>query len=59
MTFTNTDCVGEDIYVDFDGQGHGQLHDQLLRYLVYDEVSWQMYKQIEFIKTKIEQEINK
>jgi len=55
MTFTNTDCVGEDIYVDFDGQ----LHDQLLRYVVYDEVSWQMYKQIEFIKTKIEQEINK
>ena len=54
MNFTNTDCVRHEIR----WQVENQVHHQLLRYLVYDEVSWQMYEQIEPIKTKIEQELN-
>ena len=53
MNFTNTDCVGEDIYWHFDGQQHGQVNCQ-----VNCQV-WQMYDQINLIKFKITQEINK
>ena len=62
MTFTNTDSVREDIYWYFHGQAcgqvNGQLNDQVWNQ-VDDQINWKVYGQINFIKTKIHQDINK
>ncbi len=66
MKFTNTDCVGYDIYWDYDTPIYDQLHEE-----VDDELRWDMMTQVESqverqvyvhhnpIKNKITQEINK
>ena len=62
MNFTNTDDVGEDIYWYFDGHGNGQVNCQVNDQVwnqVDDQVNWKVYGQINLIKSKIKQEINK
>ena len=59
MTFTNTTSVEYYICWQVKVQANDQLHDQLLRYVVDDEVSWKAYDQIKPIRTKIKQEIKK
>ncbi len=66
MKFTNTDCVGEDIYWYFLSHAYDQVNEQVenevsvqINWKVDDQVTWKVYDQIKPIKTKIKQELNK
>ena len=65
MNFTNTDCVKEEVeinqilgYWKVRDQVNCQVNDQVWNQ-VNDQVNWKVYGQINLIKYKISQEINK
>ena len=61
MNFTNTDCVREEVEI-FQNLGYGQVNCQVNDQVwnqVDDQVNWKVYGQINLIKSKIKQEINK
>ncbi len=62
MKFTNTDCVGEDIYWYFLSHAYDQVNEQVYEQVydqVYVQVLGQVYDQIIQIPHKIHQEKNK
>ncbi len=62
MNFTNTDCVGIDVYWYFHSQAYAQVYAKVNDQVwdqVWDQVNFKMYDQINPIKTKIRREIDK
>ena len=59
MKFTNTDCVGKDIYWYFDGHGHGQVKEEIWWRLLPDQVTNPIFNQIFPIIDKIRKRSNK
>ena len=62
MNFTNTDCVGIDLYWYFHSQAYAQVYAKVNDQVwdqVHDQVNWKVHGRINLIKTKIRREINK